>query len=201
MVVDLFDSVRLQAFSGSSMEVLVTPRWWYSWFFWQLKCGCTMMLKDWPGCFDDLLSIYNVSHSRDLSILSAKFLLCHTLVSATLPHRQKVIDLFCLVQLLSRCLFLRRYVFISTGCLKYSGVASEWCVIGSRELCYYIMFAQGPAFGLWLPAPDLISPTRLTGLHSNVVRYDKEYVACHIGVIGALCVHFFLLETKVGDIR
>jgi len=31
--------------------------------------------------------------------------------------------------------------------------------------------------------------------------YDREYVACHIGEIGVLCVRFFLLAPAIGYVR
>jgi hypothetical protein len=33
------------------------------------------MLKEWPGCFNDLFGVQNVSHGGHLLVLSARFLL------------------------------------------------------------------------------------------------------------------------------
>jgi len=74
-------------------------------------------------------------------------------------------------------------------------------VIGSGELPYNDFFAKGLACGLWLPPADIISAMGNTGLHSDTMRYDREYIAFHIGVINVRLVRFILLTPPVGYIQ
>jgi len=75
MMVDSPDSADIYDLSSSSREVLCRQSWWQRWSFWQFKCSGTIMLKEWPGCFDDLFCVRNLSHGGYLLVLSARFLL------------------------------------------------------------------------------------------------------------------------------
>ena len=63
------------------------------------------------------------------------------------------------------------------------------------------IFAKSVTCGFRLPPADHFSPKGVTGLHSDTVRYDREYVMSHIGEIGVLWVRFFLLPPPVSDTR
>jgi len=45
---------------------------------------------------------------------------------------------------------------------------------------------MGLACGFWLPPADNILAKGITGLHSNAMRYDRDYVVHHIGEISVL---------------
>jgi len=66
-------------------------------------------------------------------------------------------------------------------------------MIGSSELPNNDFFVKGLACGFWLPPDNNISAKGKTGLHSDNMWYDKEYVARHIGEIGVLWVCLLLL--------
>jgi len=76
MAVDSFDSADIQYLRSSSREDLCGQSWWHRWFFGRSKCHRTIMLKVWPGCFDHLFHVQNVSHWCHLFILSARLILC-----------------------------------------------------------------------------------------------------------------------------
>ena len=78
MAVNSFDSADIKSLTLSSRAVLCRQSWCHRWFFRQFKCSLTIIFKVWLGCFDDLFSIWNVSYSCHLFILSARFLLCST---------------------------------------------------------------------------------------------------------------------------
>ena len=46
--------------------------------FWQFKCSYTIVLKEWPECFDDPFCILNILNGGHLVVLSTKFLLGST---------------------------------------------------------------------------------------------------------------------------
>jgi hypothetical protein len=48
--------------SSSSSEVLCLQSWGQTWSFGQIKCSCTIMLKERPGCFNNLFHVRNVSY-------------------------------------------------------------------------------------------------------------------------------------------
>jgi len=72
------DSADIYYLSSSSREVHCIKCWWHRWSLWRCKCSCTMVLHIWPGSFDDLFSIWNVSHGCHLCVLSTRFILCDT---------------------------------------------------------------------------------------------------------------------------
>jgi len=101
MVVDSFDSVDITYVSSSSREVLCSQSWWQWWSFWLFTCRHTIMLEVWPGCFDDLFSIWNISYGCHLLLLGARFLQCSIWVLAARPHCPKVVYFDHSVQFLS----------------------------------------------------------------------------------------------------
>ena len=74
--VESSDSADNSYLSLSPREVPCRQSWWQRWSFRQFKCSCTIMLKEWPGCFDDLFRVRNVSYSCHLLGLMARFILC-----------------------------------------------------------------------------------------------------------------------------
>jgi len=62
MTVDSSDSADIKYLSSSFRKVLCRQTWWHRWSFWQFKCSRTFILKFWPGYFDDLLCIWNVTN-------------------------------------------------------------------------------------------------------------------------------------------
>jgi len=120
---------------------------------------------------------------------------------AALPHLQKVVNLGHSVQ----CPFLRlflhfRVVFCVCG-IQFRVSACLNPVIGSSKLPYDDFFAKGLACGYWLPPANHNSAKGKTGLHSDTMWYDREYVARHIGEIGVLWVRFLLLAPPIGYVR
>ena len=83
-------------------------------------------------------------------------------------------------------LFLHFRVVFCIHCIQIWVSASLTAVIGPSKLPYNDLFAKGLACGFRLPTADHISANRETGLHSDSVWYDGEYVARHIGKIGVL---------------
>jgi hypothetical protein len=59
-------------------------------------------------------------------------------------------------------------------------------VIGSSNLRYNIFFAKGLTCGFCVSPADDMSTMGKTGLYSENMWYDREYVARHIGEIGIL---------------
>jgi len=72
------DVANVQYLCSSSREVLCRQSWWQRWSFWQFKCSRTIMLEVWPGCFDNLFGIGNVSNCCHLLGSSARFILWST---------------------------------------------------------------------------------------------------------------------------
>ena len=201
IAVNSFDSADIQYLRSSPREVLCRQSWRRRWFFRQFTCSRTVMLKVSPGCFDDLLSIWNVSYGRHLLILSVRFLLCSAEVLATLPYLQNVVDHGHSMQLLFLYLSLHLHVVISAVWFQYRVIASQYSDIGLCEQPYYNNFAKSPVCGFRLPPPDQISPKGRTGLHYDTVWDDREYVTTHIGEIDVVWVRFFLLSPSVSDFR
>jgi len=56
------DSMDFYDLSSFSWEVLWRPRWWQRRSFWQFELSSTIMLREWPGCFDDHLGVRHLSH-------------------------------------------------------------------------------------------------------------------------------------------
>jgi len=93
-----------------------------------------IILEEWPGCFDHLFRIRNVSFSSHLLDLSAWFLLCSGYIVAALPHLQKVANLGHSVQFffLSHSLYFR--VIFCVHCIQHSIIACQYAIIGSTKL-------------------------------------------------------------------
>jgi hypothetical protein len=101
--------------------VLCTQSWWRRWSFWHFKCSHTIILKVWPGCSDHIFSIWYVSYSSHLGILTARFPLCSLLTMAALPHLQNVVDGFYSVQW---ALLLSYFISMSFSVLVMSNAGS-----------------------------------------------------------------------------
>ena len=78
MTLDSPNMTDIQDLRSSSRQFVCRQSWWQRWSSWQFKCSRTIMLKEWPGCFDDLFRVQNVSYSGHLLVLSAGVLLCST---------------------------------------------------------------------------------------------------------------------------
>ena len=85
MTVDSFHPADILYLSLSSREVLCRQSSWQRWSFQQFKCSHSLMLEEWPGCFDKLFSVRNVSCGCHLLVLSARFILCSKYILASLP--------------------------------------------------------------------------------------------------------------------
>jgi hypothetical protein len=81
-------------------------------------------------------------------------------------------------------LFLHIRVVICIRGIQFCVSACQNPVIGSNELPGNDFFAKGLAWGFGLPLPSNISAMGKTGLHSDTIWYDREYVARHTGEIG-----------------
>jgi len=120
---------------------------------------------------------------------------------ATLPHLQKVLDLGHSVRFPDLRLCLHFWVVFSVCRIQFCLVAWQNPAIGSSELPYNDSFAKCVTCGFWLPPADNILPKLQTGLHSDTMWYDREYVARHIGEISVLWVLFLLLPPPVRSVR
>jgi len=109
-----------------------------------------------------------------------------TLVFASLPHLQKVVNLGNSVQFPFLHLFLHFCVVFCVHGIQFWVSACQNPVIGSSKLPYNGFFAKGLACGCSLPPGNNISAKGKTGLHSDTMWYDSEYVAPHIGEKGVL---------------
>ena len=69
-------SANIQYLGSSFSEFLCSQSLWQWWSFRQFKCSHTIMLKEWPGCFDAFLRIWNLSYGCHLFVWSAWFLPC-----------------------------------------------------------------------------------------------------------------------------
>jgi len=144
------------------------------------------MLKVSPGCYDNLLSIWNVSYGSHLLVLSRTILLWRLLFLAALPGVQSVEYLGHSVQIVLVRHSLHFPVVVSIRHIQSWSFAWEYAVIGLSQLPYYLLLGKGLACGFWMPPANHISPKGKTGLHSYTMRYDRECVPCHIGEISAL---------------
>jgi hypothetical protein len=107
-------------------------------------------------------------------------------VLAALPHLQIVVNRGDSVQLR----FLRLFLYIRVICcicgIKFRVSACQNPVLGSRKLPYDAFFAKGHTCGISLPPANHIFVKGKAGLHSDIMWYDREYVALQIGEIGVL---------------
>ena len=167
-------SADIQDMNLSSREVLCRQSWRQWWSFRQCKCSCTIMLKVWPGCFDDLFSNWNVSYGCHFHVFSARFLLCSTLVLATLPHLHNVVDLDYAVQLSFLCRSLHFQVGFRFHHIQCWIIGCQHPVIGSSRLPYNDLFTQGLAWGIYLAPAENISRAAKGGLHCDTMLHDRE---------------------------
>jgi len=159
------------------------------------------MMKIWPGCFNHLFSIWNVTYGCHLLAMSARSFLGRCYVLAALSQLQNVVDLGHTVQFSFLRLFLQFQV-ISIFCgIQWCTIFCEYSLIGSSNLSDYNFFQKCPANSIRLSPANHVSPKGKTGLHSDSMSYNRVYVVCHIGEIDVLWVHFILLAPPVSDIR
>jgi hypothetical protein len=159
------------------------------------------MLKVWPECFDDVFTIWNGSNSWLLLVLGTRCLLCGMWVLAALLHLQTVMGLGHSLQFDFLCVFLQFQVGFSFCCLQFYVIVCQYSVIGWSKLPNYDFFPKGLPSGYRLSPADHFSPKVNAGIHLDSMWYDREYVACHVGVIGLLWVYFLLLTPPVGYIQ
>ena len=201
MMVDSPDSADIQDLSSFSKEVVCRQSWWQRWSFWQFECSRTIMLKKWPGCYDDLFRVWNVSYSGHLLDMRAGFGLGSMLVLAALPHLQKVVNLGHCVQFPFLSLCLHFWVVFCVHGIQFWVSACQNDIIGSSKLPDNEFFAEGLAWGLGLPPANDFSAKGKTGLHSDTIWSDGKWVVRHIGEIGVFWVRFFLLVPPIGYVR
>jgi len=97
--------------------------------------------------------------------------------------------------------FSQFQVIFSFHCILYCTIACQYSFIGSCKLPYNDFFLKHLACGFWMSPANNISPMGKTGLHSNTMCYNRQYIVSHIGEIGIVWVWFFLLASRVGDIQ
>jgi len=78
MAIYCFDSEHVYYHSSSFRKILWRQSWWQRGSVQQSKCSRTIMLIVWPGSFDYLFSIWNVSYGWYLLVVSVRLLLCTT---------------------------------------------------------------------------------------------------------------------------
>jgi len=201
MTVDSPYKVNTKYLNSSSRVVLCGLRLWQRWSFWQCDCSLTIMLKEWTGCVDNLLHVRNVFYGGHLLVSSMRFHLCSTQVLAALLHLQNVMNIGHSVQFPFLRLFLHFQVIFCVHGIQFWVSASQNPVIGLSELPYNDFCAKGLTCGFWLPLANTIGAKGKTGLQSNTMQNVRWYVACHIGEIGVLWVHFLLLAPTLGYVQ
>jgi len=98
-------------------------------------------------------------------------------------------------------LFLQFEVVFSVVDMQCCIISCQYSVNSLTKLPYCDLFPKGLACGFRLSPADNVSPKGNTGLHSNNMSYDREYVVCHIGEITLLWLCFLLLMPTIGDTR
>jgi len=164
---------------------------------WQFKCSHTSRLKVWPEYYNDFFGIWNVSYGCHWRILSTRFLLCSTLVLAALPHLQKGMDLSLTVQFWFLRLFLQFEVIFCFCSIRCCTITNQYSGISSSKQPNYDIFPQHLASSFGLSPANNISPKGKSGLHSDTMWYNRQYVASHVAEIGKLCVSSFFLASAV----
>jgi len=200
MVVDCVDSADIEYLSSLSMEVVCQQCWWQRWCFQHLECSDTIIFKVWPGCFDNLFSVWNIFYDCQLVVLIARFLLYSMQVLAALPHLQTVMHHGHSIQFSIIRLSLRLQVIFWICSIQCWLITGQYTTIGRSKLPYDNVFGKGLACGIWRPLAYNIWPKGKTCLHSNNMWCDRYYLACHIGEISLLWVRVLLLSAPVGDI-
>jgi len=76
----------------------------------------------------------------------------------------------------------------------------QYSIIGSCKLSYNDFSTKCLPCGVSLPPATNATHKGKTGLHSDTMWYDREYIACPSREIGVLCAHFVLLVLLVSDI-
>jgi len=120
---------------------------------------------------------------------------------AALPHLQKVVNLSHSVQFPFLRIILHLRVVFCMWSIQFPVSACQNSNFGSSKLADNEFFAKGLACGFSLPPPNNISAKGKTGLQSETMWYDRDYVASHVGTIGVLLVRFLLLAPPISDVR
>jgi len=115
------------------------------------------MLKEWPGCFDNLFPLRRVSYSCHLQVCRFRFFLCSIYVLAALPHLQKVVDLGHSVQFAFFRCFLYYQVVLCVCRLQCWVIACQDPDIGSSKPPYSDFFVKSLTCAFWPPPADNIS--------------------------------------------
>lgn len=144
------------------------------------------MIEVGPGFLDDRVGIRNVSNRCRLVVLCATFLLYSTYVLADLPHLQKVMDPGRSVQFSFLCVILQFQVRFSFRSIQYCTITRQYSDIIPSILPSYDFFPHCLASGFRLSPPNHISHKKTTGLHSDSLGHNTEYVPSHIEGIGVL---------------
>jgi hypothetical protein len=98
-------------------------------------------------------------------------------------------------------LFFHFGVIFCVCLISFGVIAYQNPVIGSSYQPYNDFLVNGVTCGFWLPPADHISLNGKTGIHSETMWYDREYVTHHFGEIGLLWLWFLLLLPPVGYVR
>ena len=114
---------------------------------------------------------------------------------------RNVVDLGHSVQFPFLRLFLHFWVFFSVRRVGFGHVPRQNLLIDLNKLPYNDFLANGVSWGFWLPLADNNSAKGKTGLHSDTMWNDREYVARHIWEISVLWVGFLLPPPPPGYVR
>jgi len=106
---------------------------------------------------------------------------------------------FCVMSFCTPLLHFR--VVFSVHYLQCWDITHEYLIIGFSKLPYSQFFANGLACNCWLPPANNVLAKGKSGLHSDTMWYDKEYVACHIGQISVHSVRLLLVAPPVSYIQ
>jgi len=110
-------------------------------------------------------------------MLSAKILLCSTLVLAALLHLQTVMDLWHLVDFPFLQHFLHfRVIFCVCG-IQCWVIICQNPIIAFSKLPFNDIFVQRLICSFWRPQADNISAKGKTGLNSETTWYETESAA------------------------
>jgi len=82
-------------------------------------------------------------------------------------------------------------VFIESRCWVISYQCPE---TASSKLPYSEFFVKVLTCGVWFPPADNIVPKGKTGIQSDTMCYEREYIPSHIGDIHVLLVHFLSVD-------
>jgi len=155
------------------------------------------MLKELPGCFEDLFCVWNVSYGCHLLVLSARCFLCNMWVLAALPHLQTVVDHGHSLKFSFLHFSLHFGVVFCVCHMQCWVITSQHPIIGLSKQPNDSVFLNCLSCGFWLFPANNILPKGKTCLHSDTMWYYREYVPRHIQEIGVLWVHILLVAPPV----